>query len=71
MAGQLQPVDSAQPRRRRITQAAITKTIRAALEAGLTIARIVTLADGVSIETAEAPHAEPATKDTARSTIIL
>jgi hypothetical protein len=58
------------PRRRRVTRAAIVKTIRATVEAGLTVARVITLSDGVSIETTDAPTADRP-KDAHRPAIIL
>lgn len=40
-----------------VTQADVARTIRAAVSAGLTVVRLVTRADGVSIETSAAPVA--------------
>ena len=42
-----------------VTQADVARTIRAVMAAHLTIVRVVTRPDGVSIETAEAANAVP------------
>jgi len=49
------------PRRRAIvTQADVARTIRAMVDAGLTVVRCVTRPDGVAVETTNAPAGEDA-----------
>lgn len=54
-----------------VTQADVSRAIRATKAAGLTIVRIVARPDGIAIETAEAPVTAPAPATEPRKRIVL